>query len=41
LTARGRDEGQHWSPFSAPVSVTTVPPNPNDHIPPSTPGVSA
>ena len=41
LTARGRDEGQHWSPFSAPVSVTTLPPNPNDHTPPNTPGVSA
>ena len=31
-------EGQHWSPFSAPVSVTTLPPNPNDHTPPNTPG---
>jgi hypothetical protein len=41
LTARGRDEGQFWSPFSAPVTVTTLPPNPNDHTPPSTPGVSA
>jgi chitodextrinase len=41
LTARGRDEGQHWSPFSAPVSVTTLPPNPNDHTPPNTPAVSA
>jgi chitodextrinase len=41
LTARGRDEGQHWSPFSAPVSVTTRPPNPNDHTPPNTPAVSA
>jgi chitodextrinase len=41
LTVRGRDEGQHWSPFSAPVSVTTLPPNPNDHTPPTTPGVSA
>jgi hypothetical protein len=37
LTARGRDEGQHWSPFSAPVSVTTLQPNPNDHTPPTTP----
>ncbi len=37
LTARGRDEGQHWSPFSDPVSVTTLPPNPNDHTPPTTP----
>jgi chitodextrinase len=41
LTARGRDEGQHWSPFSDPVSVTTLPPNPNDQTPPNTPGVSA
>jgi hypothetical protein len=41
LTARGRDEGQHWSPFSAPLSVTTLPPNPNDHTPPTIPGVSA
>jgi chitodextrinase len=41
LTVRGRDEGQHWSPFSNPVSVTTLPPNPNDHTPPNTPGVSA
>jgi Fibronectin type III domain len=37
LTVRGRDEGNHWSPFSHPVSVTTLPPNPNDHTPPSTP----
>jgi len=37
LTARGRDEGNHWSPFSDPVSVTTLPPNPNDHTPPNTP----
>jgi hypothetical protein len=37
LTARARDEGQHWSPFSDPVSVTTLPPNANDHTPPTTP----
>jgi hypothetical protein len=37
LTARGRDEGQNWSPFSTPVNVTTLPPNPNDHTPPNTP----
>src|SRR6266498_4376475 len=37
LTVRGRDEGQHWSPFSDPVSVTTLPPNPNDTTPPTTP----
>ena len=37
LTARGRDEGHFWSPFSAPITLTTLPPNPNDHTPPSTP----
>jgi chitodextrinase len=37
LTARGRDEGNFWSPFSNPVSVTTLPPNPNDHTAPNTP----
>ena len=37
LTVRGRDEGNHWSPFSDPVSVTTLPPNPNDTTPPTTP----
>ena len=37
LTVRGRDEGNHWSPFSDAVSVTTLPPNPNDHTPPTTP----
>ena len=37
LTVRGRDEGHFWSPFSAPVTVTTLPPNPNDHTPPNTP----
>lgn len=37
LTVRGRDEGHFWSPFSAPVTVATLPPNPNDHAPPTTP----
>jgi hypothetical protein len=37
LTVRGCDEGHFWSPFSSPVTVTTRPPNPNDHTPPSTP----
>lgn len=37
LTVRGRDEGHFWSPFSSPVTVTTRPPNPNDHTPPTTP----
>jgi len=37
LTVRGRDEGHFWSPFSSPVTVTTLPPNPNDHSPPTTP----
>src|SRR4030095_9951015 len=29
LTARGRDEGNFWSPFSDPVSVTTLPHTPD------------
>jgi chitodextrinase len=37
LSVRGRDEGHFWSPFSSPVTITTLPPNPNDHTPPSTP----
>ena len=37
ITVRGRDFGGHWSPFSDPVSMTTLPPNPNDHTPPTTP----
>lgn len=37
ITVRGRDGGNHWSPFSNPVSMTTLPPNPNDHTPPTTP----
>ena len=37
ITVRGRDYGNHWSPFSNPVSLTTLPPNPNDHTPPTTP----
>ena len=37
ITVRGRDCGNHWSPFSSPVSVTTLPANPNDHTPPTTP----
>src|SRR6266496_888299 len=37
LTVRGRDEGNFWSPFSDPVTVTTLPPNPNDTTPPTTP----
>jgi hypothetical protein len=37
ITVRGRDEGNHWSPFSTPLSITTLPPNPNDHTPPTTP----
>ena len=37
ITVRGRDYGNHWSPFSDPVSVTILPPNPNDHTPPTTP----
>lgn len=37
ITVRGRDGGNNWSPFSNPVSMTTLPPNPNDHTPPTTP----
>lgn len=37
ITVRGRDGGNHWSPFSNPASMTTLPPNPNDHTPPTTP----
>ena len=37
ITVRGRDGGNHWSPFSNPVSMTTLPANPNDHTPPTTP----
>ena len=37
ITVRGRDYGNHWSPFSDPVSVTALPPNPNDHTPPTAP----
>lgn len=37
ITVRGRDGGHHWSPFSNPVSVSTAPPNPKDHTPPTTP----
>ena len=37
ITVRGRDEGNHWSPFSTQRSIATLPPNPNDHTPPTTP----
>lgn len=37
ITVRGRDDGNNYSPFSNPVSITTPPPNPNDHTPPTTP----
>ena len=37
ITVRGRDYGNHWSPFSNPVSITTAPANPNDHTPPTIP----
>ena len=37
ITVRGRDEGNHFSPFSNPASITTLPPNPNDHTAPNTP----
>lgn len=34
---RACDYGSNFSPFSAPVTVTTRPPNPNDTTPPTTP----
>ena len=37
INVRARDGGNNWSPLSNPVSVTTLPPNPNDHTPPTTP----
>lgn len=37
VTVRGYDYGQNRGPFSNPVAVTTLPPNPNDHTPPTTP----
>jgi hypothetical protein len=37
VTARGYDSRNNRGPFSSPVSVTTLPPNPNDHTPPTNP----
>jgi chitinase len=37
FTVRARDINGNWSPVSDPVVVTTEPPNPNDHTPPTTP----
>ena len=37
LTARAVDFGNNIGPFSDPISLVTLPPNPNDHTPPSTP----
>jgi hypothetical protein len=37
LTARAIDFGNNAGPFSNPITLTTQPPNPNDHTPPSTP----
>jgi chitodextrinase len=37
FTVRARDFGMNWSPFSAPVSVTTSASNPNDTAPPTAP----
>jgi len=34
---RGYDSRNQQGPFSNPVSITTLPPNPNDHTPPNTP----
>ncbi|HEY6155416.1 MAG TPA: fibronectin type III domain-containing protein [Candidatus Udaeobacter sp.] len=37
LTARAIDFGNNPGPFSNPVTLVTLPVNPNDHTPPSTP----
>ena len=37
FTVRARDVDGNYSPFSDPVFVTTEPPNPNDHTPPTQP----
>lgn len=37
FNVRARDEGNNWSPLSDPVTVTTLPPNPDDTTPPTTP----
>jgi chitinase len=37
FTVRARDVDGNWSPFSDPVFVTTDPPDPNDHTPPTQP----
>jgi hypothetical protein len=38
LTARAIDFGNNAGPFSNPITLTTLQPNPNDHTPPTTPG---
>jgi chitinase len=37
FTVRARDFGGNWSPFSDPLTVTTKPKNPDDHVAPTTP----
>jgi len=37
LTARAIDFGNNAGPFSNPIALVTLPVNPNDHTPPSTP----
>ncbi|HJT80695.1 MAG TPA: fibronectin type III domain-containing protein [Chthoniobacterales bacterium] len=37
VTVRAYDSKYQKGPFSNPVSITTLPPNPNDHTPPNTP----
>lgn len=37
VTVRGFDSRLQRGPFSNPVAITTLPPNPNDHTPPNTP----
>lgn len=38
FTVRARDNSMNWSPTSNAVSVTTLPSDPNDTTPPTTPG---
>jgi chitodextrinase len=37
FTVQARDFAANWSAFSEPVTVTTQPPNPDDHTPPTRP----
>jgi chitodextrinase len=41
ITVRAYDYAYHLGPFSDPITVTTLPANPDDTTPPTTPGVNA